>query len=132
MSTVAGIDFGTLSVRVSVVDTAAGILGTASASYPMHRDRGDPDHASQSHSDQMTALQAAMREALSDSRVAGSAIAALAVAATGSSVVPVDHRLQPLGDYYLWCDHRATREAAEITQAARDLHLPALAWCGGS
>jgi L-ribulokinase len=132
MSIVAGIDFGTLSVRVSIVDTSAGIVGAAAATYPLHKDRSDPDHASQSHSDQMAALQSAMREALANSHVAGSAIAALAVAATGSSVVPVDRHLQPLGEYYLWCDHRATREAAEITQAARDLRLPALAWCGGS
>ena len=37
---------------------------------------------------------------------------------TGSSVVPVDANLQPLDDYYLWCDHRAWEEAAQITDAA--------------
>ena len=47
-------------------------------------------------------------------------IAAIAVDTTGSSVVPVGEGLEPLDDYYLWCDHRAAQEAAEITKAARN------------
>src|SRR6185437_11718390 len=38
---------------------------------------------------------------------------------------------QPLGNYYLWCDHRAKAEAAEITELARRTSLPAIDWCGG-
>ena len=132
MTIVAGIDFGTLSVRVSIVDTSGQILGLASAPYPMHRDPNDPEHASQSHADHMGALVTAMHAALSNSHIAGRRIAALAVATTGSSVVPLNHQLQPLSDYYLWCDHRSVREAAEITRAARAASLPALDWCGGT
>jgi L-ribulokinase len=51
---------------------------------------------------------------------------------TGSSVIPVDENLQPLDDYYLWCDHRSAKEAAEITAAARHSKLPAIDWCGGT
>ena len=39
--------------------------------------------------------------------------------------------MQPLDDYYLWCDHRAWQEAAEITEAAHEAGLPAIDWCGG-
>ena len=39
--------------------------------------------------------------------------------------------LQPLDDYYLWCDHRAWKEAAEITAAAQANGLEAIDWCGG-
>ena len=39
--------------------------------------------------------------------------------------------LQPLDDYYLWCDHRAWREAAEITARPRQPSLEAIEWCGG-
>ena len=42
----------------------------------------------------------------------------MALDTTGSSVIPVGERLEPLDDYYLWCDHRAWKEAAEITAAA--------------
>ena len=44
---------------------------------------------------------------------------------------PVDAHLEPLDDYYLWCDHRARKEAAEITAAAHDRRLEAIQWCGG-
>ncbi len=37
----------------------------------------------------------------------------------------------PLDDYYLWCDHRAKGEAAEITAAGSRQNLEALEWCGG-
>ncbi len=55
----------------------------------------------------------------------------MALDTTGSSVVPVGEGLEPLDDYYLWCDHRAQREAAEITAAARREGLEAIEWCGG-
>ena len=49
MTIVAGVDFGTLSVRVTLVDSEKGSIGTASASYPLHRRREDPNFATQSH-----------------------------------------------------------------------------------
>jgi L-ribulokinase len=130
-STVAGIDFGTASVRVSIVHERRGRLGTAVADYPVLRRADDPDYATQRHADHVQALTAAMRSALAVSRVDGRDVEALAVCTTGSTVVAVDAALEPLDDYYLWCDHRAWREAAEITAAARARSLPALDWCGG-
>jgi L-ribulokinase len=128
---VAGVDFGTLSVRVSIFDSAKGRLGSATAEYPLVRKKDDPDHATQSHQDHMAALAAAMRQALEAARVDGTDIAALALDTTGSSVIPVGEGLAPLDDYYLWCDHRAKGEAAEITAAGRHEKLEALEWCGG-
>ena len=132
MSIVAGVDFGTLSVRVSLFDSDKGRLGSGTAEYPLHRTRDDPDHATQSHADHMRALAEAVRAALANSGVDGSQVQALAIDTTGSSVVPVDEHLQPLDDYYLWCDHRAWQEAAEITAAAHAAGLPAIDWCGGA
>lgn len=131
MAIVAGADFGTLSVRVSIVDSERGRLGSGVAAYPLHRKKEDPDHATQGHADHMRALAEATRAALADARVSGEAVEALAVDTTGSSVIPVDENLEPLDEYYLWCDHRASLEAAEITSAARERSLPALNWCGG-
>jgi len=37
----------------------------------------------------------------------------------------------PLDDYYLWCDHRAKQEAAQITELARLEKVQAIEWCGG-
>ena len=131
MTIVAGVDFGTLSVRVTLVDSHTGPIGTASASYPLLRRREDPDFATQSHNDQMTALAAATRDALRVTGVEGDAVAAIAVDTTGSSVIPVGENLEPLDDYYLWCDHRASAEAEEITAKAHELGFEGIEWCGG-
>src|SRR5580765_2567856 len=131
MAIVAGVDFGTLSVRVTLLDSEKGRLATAVAEYPLHRRREDPDFATQSHDDQMQALVKATREALTRSGVRGEDVVALAIDTTGSSVVMVDAALRPLDDYYLWCDHRAHREAQEITARAHTAELEAIDWCGG-
>ena len=131
MPIVAGVDFGTLSVRVTLVDSKTGPIGTASASYPLHRKREDPDFATQSHSDQMSVLAQATREVLQTTGIHGDSVEAIALDTTGSSVVPVDAHLAPLDDYYLWCDHRAHAEAEEITTKAHALGFEGIDWCGG-
>ncbi len=131
MVIVAGVDFGTLSVRVSIFDSVKGRLGSATGEYPLARKKDDPDYATQSHSDHMQALATAMRQALEAAAVDGGQVAAMALDTTGSSVIPVGAGLEPLDDYYLWCDHRAKGEAAEITAAGRRENLEALQWCGG-
>jgi len=131
MSIVAGADFGTLSVRVSIFDSGKGRLGAGVADYPLLRKKDDPDYATQSHADHMRALAEATHRALRDAGIQGNMVEAIAFDTTGSTVIPVDERLEPLDDYYLWCDHRAWKEAAEITSAARHRRLEAIDWCGG-
>ena len=108
MSIVAGVDFGTLNVRVSIVDSERGMLASAVSEYPLHRKREDSEYA-----------------------ISGDHIQAIALDTTGSSVIPVGRNMQPLGEYYLWCDHRAKGEAEEITTAAHREGLEVIEWCGG-
>ena len=131
MAVVAGVDFGTLSVRVSIVDSERGTLASAIGEYPVHRRRDDPEFATQSHDDHMRALAAATREAVRLAQIPGDSVEAIALDTTGSTVVPVGANMEPLDDYYLWCDHRAKAEAAEITAAAHREGLEAIEWCGG-
>jgi L-ribulokinase len=131
MAIVAGVDFGTLSVRVSLVDSDKGIIASAIAEYPLHRKKDDPDYATQSHEDHMRALVSATRRALTDAGVAGDEVLAIALDTTGSSVIPVGPGMTPLDDYYVWCDHRAKNEAATITELAHKEGLEAIRWCGG-
>ena len=93
-----------------------GRLGAGAAEYPLHRKKEDPDHATQSHADHMSALAEATRKALASSRRRRQR------RRRPSRSTPPDRAsfrsttdLEPLDDYYLWCDHRAWREAAEIT-----------------
>jgi L-ribulokinase len=132
VSIVAGVDFGTLSVRVSIFDSAKGRIGSGTAQYALHRRRDDPDYATQSHADHMTALVEAARGAVASAGIDGRAIEAMAIDTTGSSVIPVGEGLEPLDDYYLWCDHRAWQEAALITRTAHESGLEAINWCGGT
>src|SRR3954463_13785024 len=131
VSIVAGVDFGTQSVRVSLFDSEKGKLGTGMGAYPVHRRGDDPEYASQSHSDHLAALVAAMRLAIESAAIDGRRIEALGIDTTGSTVVPVGEGLEPLDDYYLWCDHRAWREAGQITRSAHETGLEAIRWCGG-
>src|SRR5581483_9667039 len=131
MSIVAGVDFGTLSVRVSIVSSERGLLSSAIAEYPLHRSETDPEYATQSHEDHMRALAEATRKAIKEAGIKGEEVEAIALDTTGSSVVPVGEGLKPLDEYYLWCDHRAKNEAAEITELAHKEKLEAIEWCGG-
>ncbi|MGO9084527.1 MAG: ribulokinase [Candidatus Sulfotelmatobacter sp.] len=131
MAIVAGVDFGTLSVRVSIVDSERGLVASAVAEIPLHRKREDPDFATQSHEDHMRALAEATRQAVKSAGITGDQVQSIALDTTGSSVIPVGEGLVPLDDYYLWCDHRAKQEAAEITERAHQEKLEAIEWCGG-
>ena len=131
MAIVAGVDFGTLSVRVSIVDSVRGMLASAVSGYPIHRQKDDPEYATQSHDDHMRALALATRQAVKEAGIAGDEVLSIALDTTGSTVIPVGEGLVPLGEYYLWCDHRAKNEAAEITELAHRDGLQAIQWCGG-
>jgi len=131
MAIVAGVDFGTLSVRVSIVDSKRGMLASAVSEYPLHRQKDDPEYATQSHDDHMRALAAATRQAVKEAGIKGEDVLSIALDTTGSSVIPVGEGLVPLDEYYLWCDHRAKEEAAEITELAHREKLQAIQWCGG-
>ncbi|HUV14322.1 MAG TPA: FGGY family carbohydrate kinase, partial [Acidobacteriota bacterium] len=96
MAVVAGVDFGTLSVRVSIVDSDLGRIGSATAEYPLIRKREDPDHATQRHEDHMQALVVAMRQAIQDAGIVGEEVVAVALDTTGSSVIPVGEGLVPV------------------------------------
>jgi len=131
MTAVAGVDFGTLSVRVAIFDDARGQLGAGTAEYPLQRSKDDPNLGTQKHDDQMNALALATRRAIAAAGIDGRTVAAIAMDTTGSSVVPVGEGLVPLDEYYLWCDHRSFHEAAEITARAHETGLQAIDWCGG-
>ena len=96
------------------------------------RKKEDPDFATQSHASHMQALAKATRAAVKEAGVKGDEVLAIALDTTGSSVIPVGQNLEPLDDYYLWCDHRAKDEAALITETAHRAKLEAIDWCGGT
>jgi len=131
-----GLDFGTNSVRAIVVRATDGReLGAAVFNYPhgdmgVVTDRRDPHVARQHPADYLAGIEATVTEALNQ---AGSDVTAnvvgIGVDTTGSTPIPVDadgeslafkaeYSDNPNAMAWLWKDHTATGEAAEITEAA--------------
>jgi L-ribulokinase len=147
-----GLDYGTNSVRALLVDAASGeALGTSVYNYP-HGDAGilldadDPNVARQHPQDYLDGLIAVTRGAMEQARqhgVGSDDIIGIGVDTTGSTPIPLDATGTPLaltdafsGNLaamaWLWKDHTAHAEAAEITTQAADMRPQYLAKCGGT
>ncbi len=145
---VAGVDYGTDSVRVLVADAHTGeVMATAVAAYPRWK-QGlycDPSESRfrQHPLDYLESLETAMQECLLQlaPSVAG-CIRGLAVDTTGSTPVAVNAQGIPLAllpgfeenpdaMFILWKDHTALREAEGINQHVTDSGADYLKFVGG-
>lgn len=129
---VAGVDFGSDSVRVVLVDTDSG-ESVASCTGPYSR-WGQKRYCSpaahrfrQHPQDYLEAFTQAFTGALARSGGAAERLAAIAVDATGSTPCPVDEegtalalreefRDDPDAMFYLWKDHTAVLEAEDVNR----------------
>ena len=148
-----GLDFGTNSVRALVVDVGTGKeLGAGVFSYPSGTDgilldSSDPNLARQNPQDYLEGLEHSVRAALDQARDDGdfdpARMLGIGIDTTGSTPIPVDAVGRPLGldgrfednldaQVWLWKDHTAYAEAAEITSLAREMRPGYLAKCGGT
>jgi L-ribulokinase len=149
-----GLDYGTNSCRSLLVDLETGEeLGSAVFPYPggeqgILTDSRDPNVARQNPRDYLDGLIAVISGALEQGRKAdknfrAESVVGIGVDTTGSTPLPVDKTGTPLAfadDFkdelaaqaWLWKDHTAHEEAAEITALAAQLHPEYLARCGGT
>jgi len=149
-----GLDYGTNSVRSLLVDLADGReAGSSVFDYPsgdmgILLDAHDPNLARQNPQDYLDGLVAVVRGALRQAAesVPGfdpAQVVGIGVDTTGSTPIPVDQAGTPLGlkpewadilaaQVWLWKDHTAHAEAAEITARAAELRPHYLAKCGGT
>jgi L-ribulokinase len=142
-----GLDYGTNSVRALVVDVATGEeRGTAVAEYRRGEagvilDPRDHNLARQHPQDYVVGFFDCIRGALHG--VDAESIVGIGVDTTGSTPMPVDERGVPLvyqprfendpdAMAWLWKDHTAFEEAAEITSLAAERGEPYLDKCGGT
>lgn len=131
---VIGVDFGSDSARAVVIDAKDGHKeGEGICEYPRWMEGRYCDSSRgmfrQHPKDYIEALEQSVREALKDAGPdAGKKIRALSVDTTGSTPCPVDGNGIPLAllpefsdnpnaMFYLWKDHTAIAEAAEINEA---------------
>lgn len=149
-----GLDFGTNSVRALVVNIGNGDeVGTAIFNYPggsagILLDPKDANLARQNPGDWIKGIETAVPAALAEAakKVRGfdpADVAGIGVDTTGSTPLPVDRAGKPLALHkefrknlnaqaWLWKDHTAHAEAAEITALAEAEHPEYLAKCGGT
>jgi L-ribulokinase len=149
-----GLDYGTNSCRSLLVDLETGEeLGSAVFQYPSGEqgiltDSRDPNVARQNPRDYLDGLTAVISGALDQGRKAdkdfsAESVVGIGVDTTGSTPLPVDKTGTPLAfadefkddlaaQAWLWKDHTAHEEAAEITALAAQLHPEYLARCGGT
>jgi L-ribulokinase len=148
-----GLDYGTNSVRTLIVDVANGReVATAVWNYA-HGAEGvllshDPNLARQHPADYITGAEQTLKKAVAivQRAVRGfkrEQIIGIGVDTTGSTPLPVDANGRPLAldrrfaknlaaMAWLWKDHTAVAEAAEITELARKIRPHFLAKCGGT
>lgn len=148
-----GLDYGTGSVRALLVATDTGAeIAAASFAYPtgdhgVLSDPRDANVARQHPGDYLSGAIAVVREVLQRAAAipgfAPSHIVGIGVDTTGSTPMPVDAQMRPLAlraefkadlaaQAWLWKDHSAHAEAAEITAAAQRAGLPYVSTCGGT
>jgi L-ribulokinase len=145
-----GIDYGTASARALAVDTATGEeLAECVERYPggVVGSPGDANLARQEPRDYEDALEVVLQGVTAELRECGALdegrVTGIGFATTGSTPLPLggdgralaaDPRFRddPAAKAWLWKDHTAHAEAAEITDALRAGDLPYLAYVGGT
>ena len=148
-----GIDYGTNSVRTLIVDVADGtevatyVCDYKSGDQGILLDPKDPNLARQNPADYLEGLYRSVRGALSAAKkqpgFRAENVVGIGVDTTGSTPIPVDGAGRPLAlqprfkedlaaQAWLWKDHTAHAEAAEITELARKGRAGYLKKCGGT
>jgi L-ribulokinase len=147
-----GLDFGTNSVRALLVDVASGeeiatsVWDFARGKAGIFLDPGDPNVARQHPADYLEGtrqtIRALLEQAAAHAEFSAEQVIGIGIDTTGSTPIPVSADGTPLALLdefdgklaamaWLWKDHTAHAEAAQITEAAARLRPEYLAKCGG-
>ncbi len=111
MSHLLGIDLGTSSVKVTIIDERGQALGTGSRGYPINTPQ--PGWAEQDPETWWQATVSAVHEAMC--YVERPFVRAIGLSGQMHGTVLVDSTYAPLGPAIIWPDQRSAAEASEIT-----------------
>ena len=111
-----GVDSGTQSTKVLVVDARTGkVLGSASEAYDLIPNL--PPGAKEQHPETWRdATSKAMRKALKQAKAQRGEVKAIGVSGQQHGFVPLDARGEVIRPAKLWCDTSTTAECDEITE----------------
>ncbi len=115
---IVGVDIGTQSLKVVVLDGALAVRGQASRAYPFDQPR--PGWAQQDPALWEAALAPAVGEALGRAGLDPREVEAVGVAGQLDGCVAVGKGGEPLGPCLIWLDRRAEREMPELPADFRE------------
>ena len=113
MTHLLGIDLGTSSVKVVIVDEGGRLLGVGMREYPIHTPQ--PNWAEQDPEDWWRASIEATGEALARAGVEGESVEAVGFSGQMHGFALVDEAGAPVGPAIIWPDQRTVTEVQEIT-----------------
>ena len=121
MDYVAGIDLGTSSVKVVLMDAAGHIAGAAGSSYRVQVPQ--VGWAEQNPEDWWEAAKRALREAMGKVGAGGDQIKGVSFSGQMHGMVPLDREGRVISPAIIWMDQRSAEEQAYIEEIARTHHL---------
>lgn len=108
-----GLDLGTTGAKAGLIDTAGGIIATASAEYPTAIPRAG--WAEQDPEDWWRASIRAIKDAIKASERPPADIAAVGVSGQMHGAVFLDSAFEVIRPCILWCDQRTSAQCRQIT-----------------
>jgi xylulokinase len=109
-----GIDVGTSSVKLLLMDEKGSVLATVTKDYPVYYP--NPGWAEQNPEDWWQATSDGIREVLAKAAVSGTTIRAIGLSGQMHSLVVLDKDNKVLMPALLWCDQRTQAECNYITE----------------
>lgn len=119
-----GVDIGTTGTKTVLLDTAGGLVATATRETALHSPA--PGYAEAETGQWYRNVIESVREVLTTSGVAPELVGALATSGMVPAVIPVDASGKPLRRAILQNDARAHREVADLAGALSAIDLVAL------
>ena len=107
-----GIDLGTSSVKVLLVDEAGNMVGSGSAAYPIHHPQSGM--AEQDPGDWQAAVKIAVRQAVEGGEVGE--IQAIGLSSQMHGTLLLDNQERLLNPAVIWPDQRSAHQVEEITR----------------
>jgi xylulokinase len=107
-----GIDIGTTGCKALLLDSAGGVLATATAEYPLSTPK--PLWSEQNPHDWWKSACRAIREVISVAKIDATNIACVGLAGQMHGLVLLDKRGEPLRPAILWNDQRSSAECEDI------------------
>lgn len=121
MEYVMGIDLGTSSVKVILMDPGGRMAGAASRGYEVAiPEKGMAQQRAQVWWEQ---TRRAIREAMEKAGISGSQVKAVGFSGQMHGLVALDRDRQPLMPAIIWMDQRSSRQQQRILEAVKELHL---------